>query len=271
MYYKALFKFCLVSFDYGYNRTPSDTLTEVEDSVIETFKQLIMTLNESIFKPLFLKLVDWVWVEKADDNPLKAHRLRFFYRLVNSLLSNLKSIFSPYYVYIFDKTVSMLKDYGSRTRDMDEVLPNLMESLTKCFMFDYDGFVDEEKALAIGKPLVNLLSITTDEYQSTKYLRPCLGQLGQLVSSHDQVLKQLNHDVLMTSRDENPTVRLSCLGIIEEWYHRIGDIMLVNLPETVPFLAELMEDEDERVEKRTVQVIHVIEEYLGESLQDHLK
>ncbi len=66
-------------------------------------------------------------------------------------------------------------------------------------------------------------------------------------------------------------VRLAALKVVEEFYTKMGDEFLIFLPETVPFLAELMEDDDEAVEKACRKVIALVESYLGESLQEHLK
>lgn len=41
------------------------------------------------------------------------------------------------------------------------------------------------------------------------------------------------------------------------------------LPETVPFLAELMEDEDNTTEVCVQNAIHTLEEILGENIQKY--
>ena len=54
-------------------------------------------------------------------------------------------------------------------------------------------------------------------------------------------------------------------------YKAVGDELIVHLPETVPYLSELLEDDREQVEMSARRLIKLIEEYLGESLEDHLK
>lgn len=58
---------------------------------------------------------------------------------------------------------------------------------------------------------------------------------------------------------------------LKRMYERNGDQLLAYLPETISFVSELLEDEDDRVELQCRQVIRTIEEYLGESIQEHLK
>ena len=74
------------------------------------------------------------------------------------------------------------------------------------------------------------------------YLIPCLGQLAVAAGS-DVRWKPLNHQILMHTRNENPLIRLVALKVLNELYERLGEEMLVLFPETIPFLAELMEGE----------------------------
>ena len=68
-------------------------------------------------------------------------------------------------------------------------------------------------------------------------------------------------------------------------YNKLGESLLIMLPETIPFLAELLEgmqwgcsglswvivvlDEDEQVEQLCQKFIKIIEELLGESIQQY--
>ena len=52
-------------------------------------------------------------------------------------------------------------------------------------------------------------------------------------------------------------------------HSRLGDDYMTLLPETMPFLAELLEDEEPRVEAATQTLIREMEETLGESLQKY--
>ncbi|CAB4019679.1 HEAT repeat-containing 1-like, partial [Paramuricea clavata] len=64
-------------------------------------------------------------------------------------------------------------------------------------------------------------------------------------------------------------VRLAALKVVQELNHKLGEEYLALLPEIVPFLAELMEDESFEVEQKCQQVISEMEEVLGESLKKY--
>lgn len=51
---------------------------------------------------------------------------------------------------------------------------------------------------------------------------------------------------------------------------RLGEEWLALLPEMLPYISELMEDEDENVELEARLWVKQIEEVLGESLDDML-
>lgn len=67
------------------------------------------------------------------------------------------------------------------------------------------------------------------------------------------------------TRSSSPMVRFASLKVIQEFYTRLGEEFLILLPETVPFLAELMEDSSPEVEHLCQEVIKLIDGYLGEN------
>jgi hypothetical protein len=124
-------------------------------------------------------------------------------------------------------------------------------------------------------------------------LVPCLGQLA-VTSGTDVIWKPLNAQVLLQTRDDQSIIRVAALDAVREFYDRLGEEFLILLPETIPFLAELMEgksyryiilfhiytyiytndsiiclDDNIHVERTTQQVISVIERHLGEPLQKY--
>ncbi|KAG0209950.1 HEAT repeat-containing protein 1 [Mortierella sp. GBA30] len=312
VHYKQIFKFFLGAFDYrrvhGEDKERRTSVGAVEDAVIDAFMQLVMKLNETLFKPLFLKSLDWATTElqvaKASFKDMQA-RLVFFYKLLNALLEQLKSIVTPYYGYVVDNVIEALTGYAKKAkgtssyedededelkvdgvaikkRDMDELWPWMVSSLQKCFLHDNDGLWNADRFEKLLHPLVNQLLVTANVVESEKddadwksyenrmntYLVPCLGQLA-VTLSNDALWKPLNYQVLLKTREDDRHIRLSALKVLQEFYKRLGEEFLILLPETIPFLAELMEDDDHEVEALTQQVIADIEVYLGGSLQKY--
>lgn len=64
-------------------------------------------------------------------------------------------------------------------------------------------------------------------------------------------------------------VRIGGVLAVGEIAKKLGEEFLPLLPETVPFLAELLEDEDENVEKSSQRVVQELEAVLGEPISKY--
>ncbi|KAG1227713.1 hypothetical protein G6F68_019568 [Rhizopus microsporus] len=97
-----------------------------------------MKLNETLFKPLFLKVVDWATNELAVDNAEVSEdqhkRVLFFYKLTDALLEKLKSIFTPYFGYLIDDVIMRLESYKNEEQEIDSLWDYIMSALRKSFL-----------------------------------------------------------------------------------------------------------------------------------------
>lgn len=64
-------------------------------------------------------------------------------------------------------------------------------------------------------------------------------------------------------RSEDAGVRLASVEAMTELYSKMGEEWLPLLPESVPLIAELMEDDEEDVERAVQRLIVKVEEFLG--------
>lgn len=69
---------------------------------------------------------------------------------------------------------------------------------------------------------------------------------------------------------ENPFTRLVALKSEQALTEQLGEEWLALLPEMLPYISELMEDEDEQVEREVRKWVKQIEGVLGERLDDML-
>ncbi|KAI9261063.1 hypothetical protein BY458DRAFT_557445 [Sporodiniella umbellata] len=276
-HYKQLFKFFLMAFDLRRTNTEfsEQDIAEVEGTVISAFLDFVMKLNETLFKPLYLKVVDWATNELAAEEAAESNdqhkRVLFFYKLTDALLDKLKTIFTPYYGYLVDDAISRLESYKNEEQEIDELWDYVMSTLHKSFLYDNDNLWNAAKFEKIMDPVVDQMLVTSKgtcaDYltRMNTYLVPCIGQMAVTVSN-DTLWKPLNHKVLLKTRQDDPEIRLAALHCIQEFYVRLGEEWLLFLAESISFLAELMEDDDVRVERLVQQTNSLIETHLGESL-----
>lgn len=83
--------------------------------------------------------------------------------------------------------------------------------------------------------------------------------------------KQLNSAILRYMRSDKAAVRLAAVQCEHSLTDRLGEEWLAHLPEMLPFISELQEDDDEMVEKATYKWIKKIESVLGESVKPMLQ
>ncbi len=99
----------------------------------------------------------------------------------------------------------------------------------------------------------------------------CLTSLAA-AAGNEQLWKPLNHTLLETCGDERRSeVRKSGVKCLLSIIHTLGEEYMVLLPECLPVLSELLEDEDEDIAALAKQCVQQGEELLGESLEDSLR
>uniref|UniRef100_A0A8D3DWG2 HEAT repeat-containing protein 1 n=1 Tax=Scophthalmus maximus TaxID=52904 RepID=A0A8D3DWG2_SCOMX len=246
--------FFLCSLDYRSKHCQGDLekTSQVEGCVIDCLIAMVMKLSEVTFRPLFFKLFDW---SKSDSN----ERLLTFYRLCDSVAERLKGLF----VLFAGNLVKPISDLLRRTNSCrtDEplfggcggeekialLLHCVLDCLQKIFLYDTQRFLSRERADALMSPLVDQLENTWGAeplYQQTvtQHLVPCVAQFSVALND-DAQWKTLNYQILMKTRHSDAKVRFSSLLMLLELASKLKENYVVLLPETIPFLAELMEGE----------------------------
>ncbi|KAF0313057.1 HEAT repeat-containing protein 1 [Amphibalanus amphitrite] len=154
-----------------------------------------------------------------------------------------------------------------------ELAEYALDTLTKVCQHDTEGFLNSERFHVLLQPLVDQLENEqgAEERRQRRvhgHLVPCL--VAFLAAAGDDSLwKPANHQLLLKTRHQSPQVRLDAVASLSAVHARLGDDYLALLPETMPFLAELLEDDEPRVEAATQALIGQMEATLGESLQQY--
>jgi len=182
----------------------------------------------------------------------------------------------PYFGYILDDCVAILERKavtGVPGEVVEELVQEVIESLSRCFKYDTESFTTKERFDKLLLPLVKELERTEcgAELYKKKALKlaDCLSNMAVAVGN-DTLWKPLNYQVLLRTRDDSPLIRFAALQVIQKLYQRLEEEFVVLVPETVPFLAELMEDSNPQVERLCYDVIKTINTFLGdEKIEDY--
>ncbi|KAL5037679.1 snoRNA-binding rRNA-processing protein utp10 [Batrachochytrium dendrobatidis] len=251
---------------------------DIENILIGAFVVMMMKINENIFRPLFLKVVDWATSEMLEKNGWTIQgistRQQLLYRLTDRLFSELKSIFVPYLAYLLENILSTLHRFTENNVLDADVWILMVSNLKSCFLYHgTNDFITSDRLQTVLKALIKQIEVVEAHDVAYKdnmlsHLVPCIGQLAVTFRS-EKVWKGLTQQVLKLTRSDDANVKWTCIKVLHEMYSRLGEEMLVYFPEAIPFIAELMEDDNEDVEKSCQELCLLIQHYLGEPIQHY--
>uniref|UniRef100_A0A3B4AWU5 HEAT repeat-containing protein 1 n=1 Tax=Periophthalmus magnuspinnatus TaxID=409849 RepID=A0A3B4AWU5_9GOBI len=246
---------------------------KVEGAVIDCLLALVLKLSEVTFRPLFFKVILHLG---TPDQHYPKERVLTLVRLCDAVALRLKGLFvlfSGNLLPLFCDLLTLKTPLFQLEEKTSLLVSLVLDCLHKICLYDTHKFLSRERAEALMTPLVDQLENLQGgegEYQRrvAQSLVPCLGQFAVALADDSQ-WKSLNYQVLLKTRHTDHKVRLSALASLLELCSKLRENYLVLLPETVPFLAELMEDENEEVEKEVQRVVQEMENVLGEPLQTY--
>jgi U3 small nucleolar RNA-associated protein 10 len=184
----------------------------------------------------------------------------------------LRAIITTYYSYILDSTVALLEKFARGDLVNISLRRLVIISLTSSFKYDQTEYWQvasrfNSVSSALTAQLVNI------EDPIGKHLVKCLCSLAQDTSSSDDHNKQLNEQIISHMRiigDKEPNAREKYWSVkaLTTIYKRVGEAWLSLLPQLVPIVAELLEDDDEEVQTEVREgLAKIMEELMGESLE----
>ncbi|RZC33246.1 HEAT repeat-containing protein 1 -like [Asbolus verrucosus] len=260
-------------------RTSFEHTNEVEAQIVNALSKLILKLSESTFKPLYYKLFDW-----AARHEVKTERLITFYSLSSGIAESLKSLFVLFAGHFLNNAAQILdvcnviksEDlYFAEEEKNILLLEKVLKTLHAVFNYDNHKFMNKDRFQVLMQPLVdqlenNLGGIECLERRNADLVTPCIVQFA-VATADDALWKQLNYQILLKMKHTSPNIRLISLHCLKEMVKQLGVDYLPLLPETIPVLAELLEDEEETVEKACRKAVQEMEKILGEPIEKYFK
>lgn len=254
-----------------------EDIKTVETHVIKALTVLVLKLSETTFRPLYYRLFDW-----AIRNDDKTERIITFYSLSSGIADCLKGLFVLFAGHFINNAASVLDSCNSiKTTQLyfeDEaktltLLDNIVKTLNCVFLYDTQTFVTKERFDVLMQPIVDQLENTLGgiaklQERSKSVLIPCIVNFA-VATANDALWKQMNYQILLKMRHSSPEIRLVALECLTQTAKKLGEDFLPLLPETIPFLAELLEDEEETVEKACQKAVQELEKVLGEPLKKY--
>ena len=285
----VLFALFLKLFDLRYIRATEavdefsdDDVTSLETSIHESALAMTFKMNDNVFRPFFVRLVEWAseGLAKKDEQALTLRSITLF-SFCQRLFDSLKAIVTRYSGYVLENAAHILEKSheGPDNFDHSMLLKCTLGALGKSFEFDESDFWQSPSHFdPICDPLLSLLNrashdssdIEFDPMSSDNILIPTIVAFAGASSSIEH-RKALNSRLLGHLRSPDAPVRLAAVKTEQALTDRLGEEWLDMLPEMVPYISELQDDDDETVEREALRWIRQIEGVLGEGLDGMLQ
>ncbi|KAH8411910.1 hypothetical protein KR222_002119 [Zaprionus bogoriensis] len=253
-----------------------ERVAHIEAAVAEAFVAWTLKLSENNFRPIYSRLHRWAMRQSELEPQLTYFLLN--HRIAEAFQS-LFVLFAGDFIadaarLLHEKNTLRAAEYEDveQLENTVELLDAIIGTLHHVFVHGSGDFINDHRFNTLMPPLVdqleNRLLLAEDRTELQQALSNCLAQLA--VASNDVLWKQLNTQVLLKTRTGVPEVRILAFNTSVAIARKLGESFAPLLPETVPFIAELLEDEHDRVEKNTRSAVQELESILGESLQKYL-
>ncbi|KAK4190081.1 hypothetical protein QBC35DRAFT_461418 [Podospora australis] len=246
-------------------------LDEAEAMIGQTALKMIYKLNDASFRPIFEKLTQWAWGDLPNSDAAgRTLRLLSVYAFAHTFFDSLKSIVTSYGSYILDSAAQVLAATNFKDASDKELWKRVLRTLTSCFQHDQDGFWQSPNHFDAVAPVLVQQFLHAGTVDLTEELIPAVVELGAAADSQEHH-KELNGSLLKHLRSEQAAVRLAVIKCQQALTEKLDDEWLRALPEMLPYISELQDDDDETVERENRRWIVGIEEKLGESLDSMLQ
>ncbi|KAI2472061.1 hypothetical protein F4781DRAFT_385178 [Annulohypoxylon bovei var. microspora] len=242
----------------------------IEEAINIVALKMIYKLNDAAFRPIFSQLMDWAISLPKKDIEGKNLRLLSIYGFLLSFFGGLKSIVTSYTSYILDSAVDILQTINLKRPIEQELWKKVLSTLAKCFEHDQDDFWQAPAHFSAIAPVLASQFSHASSINLAHDLVPAVVELAAAADSQEHQ-KDLNGALLKHLRSEQTSIRLAAVKCEQALTSRLGEEWLAMLPEMLPYISELQDDDDEDVERETHIWIREIEGVLGEDLDSMLQ
>jgi U3 small nucleolar RNA-associated protein 10 len=124
-----------------------------------------------------------------------------------------------------------------------------------------NAFLQNDSFEVLCDPIAELFDLCNlEDYESlvSESFKPMILEMDERTSD-DNMWQKLNLTLLMKTRSEHWQCRLGVLTVIDHLFEKMRERYLVILNDTIPFISELLEDENEKVELAAKTIVNRIE------------
>lgn len=248
-------------------RRRQSCFSEVEDlSVEEMINDCVILLalkcNEAQLSSIMEQYFKWAMPAKplVDPDVAQGRQLALLQFMLKAL-GQLQELFVPFAMSHLHQLVSLLESKDTSLRVRSTVL-ELMAELLRSEKHYFTEIDHVEELLSVLLAQIKHYSHNGEEIE-LKVVPPLVAIVE--ASGEESIWKRVvEKTVSAWAQSDNSSWRLAFLLLLTRWFENYGEHFISLLPQIIPFLAELMEDPDMRVEHACQKTNQVIQTFLGE-------
>lgn len=290
---ELLIDFFTLAFDlrrFHLAEATDDSYTENEIDRFEVemhaaFLKMVYKLNDSSFRPLFQHIVEWSTdvpnsAQSTTMDGETAYRQISVFRLFTHFFATLKSLVTSYAGSILPRAAKILEN-TSASGDAESstspgtISPTLWLStvsmLHPLLEHDQDAYFSTPSHFTtVSGALVSQLKLSANPLFNRHVITliiPSIVSLARAVASTASHHQALNNAICTLRHDVRKEVRLASVrcqaalteGLAEEWLENVSAEMMI-------YINEMLEDDDEEVEREVRSWVGQVQEILGEEI-----
>ena len=268
----------------------------LSSSICDCMSSFFLKINEKQLKKIFEKILNFL----REKNDLKEYQLEnsiISFQIFNTILSVIKDIFiGNYYPKYKNIQLDLLNlanaqmfKSDNKHYSLNQKRPRVNEPDSQFTYYKLNSLLLENTKLnfnyskgenlpdsidEVCEIIIEEYKLRGDEDEITQYYEESIKDCMLAIFSNikdDDTYKSLNDDLLNILREENHISRILSLKTILYLLENIKQRYLTLVGDIVPYVADMLEDSNERVHALAVEVISYIEKYTGESYHTYLE
>ena len=274
-------KFIFKLIDYrneNYNKHLSnDIFNRLENYSLSIICTFLPKLKESKFKLFIIRLYDWATTELATKS---ISRLQTFYNLTNKLADYVKVIF-PVFVtpIIAPNCLKMLsKELADDKSVSDEqkhsIVLNVLKTISKSIHYNVKSVLSSKDIESFIDQIINQIDYdfgTNAAYEERikEGVSACVQDLVKHFNDF-QMIKSLQIKILDKTKQKNKIKKYNALFVLNQFILANTEEYVTYLPDAVPYLVELYEDDSEEIQTLLLSTFRSIEQLINEPISNYL-
>ncbi|KAI9668666.1 MAG: snoRNA-binding rRNA-processing protein utp10 [Alyxoria varia] len=254
-----------------------ESINNLENTILEILLALVFKINDTIFRPFFIRVVDWsVGSANKTVSAFQTPRIITVFNFLTVLSQRLKSLVTSYFDYVIDPAASILNSKTASKEDKSTTALKLaiLRAFSLSFQQDDSSFYHSPSRFqrllpAVVAPLSQgALSSTLTEHAITAVV-----SLAVAIAAVPDHLDKLTDSLVALCKSESSKIRVITVRTMRRLTDTEGlgaDWLGQCLPRMKQVVAELQEDDVEAVERETTGWIKAMEACSGERIEDTL-